>query len=190
MRRRRCLQGLGTLGAAALLPGLRAQTEAAPPPEARTEWPEARLQGSARLRFFGLHVYDARLWVGPDYPREAPAREDWAGRAFLLELQYARALDGVKIAERSIEEMARAGPLEPRQSEGWLAFMSQAFPNVVAGTRLSALHRPGETVRFFVDGRPGREIRDSAFADRFFGIWLAPWTSQPAMRRQLLGGAP
>lgn len=185
--------GLQLLGAAALLttvPALRAQATAAPPPEAQAALPGARLQGSGRLRFFGLHIYDARLWVGPDYPREAPAREDWARQPLLLELQYARALDGVKIAERSIEEMKRAGPLSPAQEKSWLDFMSQAFPNVVAGTRLSALQQPDAAVRFFVDGKPGRDIDDRAFAERFFGIWLGPRTSEPAMRLQLLGSAP
>jgi hypothetical protein len=185
MDRRTCLLWL----AASAATSARAQAVATPPPEALAALPGARLQGSGRLRFFGLHIYDARLWVGDDYPRERPASEDWGRHAFLLELQYARSLEGVKIAERSITEMERAGPLPKPQAEGWLAFMSQAFPNVVAGTRLSALHRPGETVRFYVDGRAGREIRDGAFADRFFGIWLGPNTSEPAMRLQLLGSA-
>ncbi len=188
MDRRTCLQLLAA-GAALGATGVRAQAVAAPPPEVQSALPGARLQGSGRLRFFGLHIYDARLWVGADYPAERPANEDWARHAFLLELQYARSLDGVKIAERSIEEMERAGPLPPQQSQSWLTFMSKAFPNVSAGTRLSALHRPGETVRFFVDGKPGLEIRDGAFADRFFGIWLGPHTSEPAMRLQLLGSA-
>ncbi len=189
MERRACLQLLAA-GAAMSAAALRAQGVAAPPPEARAALPGARLQGSGRMRFFGLHIYDARLWVGPDYPREHPASRGWVRHAFLLELQYARALDGMKIAERSIEEMERAGPLEPRQSRHWLAFMAQAFPDVSDGTRLSALHRPGEPVRFFIDGAPGREIRDAAFAERFFGIWLGVHTSQPAMRRQLLGSGP
>lgn len=189
MERRTCLQGLAA-GAAACVAPLRARGSVAPPPEARAALPGARLQGSSRMRFFGLHIYDARLWVGEDYPRERPANEDWSRHAVLLELQYARALDGVEIAERSIEEMERAGPLAPQQSQRWLVFMSRAFPNVTDGTRLSALHRPGEAVRFFVDGSPGREIHDGAFAERFFGIWLGVHTSQPAHRRQLLGSAP
>lgn len=190
MRRRACLQSVVAVGAVALLPSLRAQTVSTAPPEAQAALPGARLQGAARLRFLGLHIYDARMWVGSDYPREAPAREDWVDQAFLLELQYARALDGAKIAERSIDEMERAGPIGETQAKAWLDFMTQAFPNVVAGTRLSALHRPGAAVRFFVNGSPGREIADAAFADRFFGIWLGARTSQPAMRLQLLGSAP
>lgn len=186
MNRRTLL--LGTTAALFAPIALQAQTAVGPPPEVQTALPGARLQGSARLRFFGLHIYDARLWVEPDYPREAPARDDFSRYEFLLELQYARALAGKKIAERSIEEMERGGPLAQATSKSWLTFMQQTFPDVVEGTRLGALHKPSDAVRFFVDGKAAREIRDSEFADRFFGIWLGPQTSQPEMRQQLLGG--
>jgi len=33
------------------------------------------------------------------------------------------------------------------------------------------------------------EVKDAEFARRFFGIWLAPSTSEPALRQTLLGGA-
>lgn len=178
---------LGAATLVAVLPQARAQAAAKPPPEVVAELPEARLQGSGRLRYFGLHVYDARLWVGPGYPREAPGREDYASQVLALELEYARSLDGTKIAERSIEEMERAGKLPAAQVQAWLEFMRQAFPDVRAGSRLTGLQRPGESARFFIDGRPGRELRDAEFARRFFGIWLAPQTSQPALRLALLG---
>lgn len=179
---------LGTTAALFAVTPLRAQPAVVPPPEVQTALPGARLQGSARLRFFGLHIYDARLWVEPDYPRAAPAREAFRDYDFLLELDYARAVAGTKIAELSLDEMERGGPLTQAQSKSWLAFMIQTFPDVVDGTRLSALHKSSEVVRFFVDGKPSREIRDTEFADRFFGIWLAPQTSRPEMRQQLLGG--
>ena len=141
--------------------------------------------GQARLKVWGFDVYDATLYARPGFDA---AR--FGEQRFALELAYLRNFDGADIAERSIEEMERAGPLAPQQSQRWLVFMSRAFPNVTDGTRLSALHRPGEAVRFFVDGSPGREIHDGAFAERFFGIWLGVHTSQPAHRRQLLGSAP
>jgi hypothetical protein len=189
MERRHCLQLLAGAASLALAPALRAQPTPLPaaPTEVQTELPGARLQGSGRLRFFGLHIYDVQLWVAPSHPAEVAAREDYLRHAFMLELVYARGLEGRKIAERSIEEMERAGRLPPTQSQSWLAFMAQAFPNVEAGTRLSALHRPAEAVRFFVNGNAGAEIRDAEFARRFFGIWLAPQTSEPKMRLQLLG---
>ena len=190
MERRACLLALATAACSAAVPGLRAQVAARPPAEVLAELPEARLRGSGRLRYFGLHIYDARLWVGPDYPAAAPAREDYAAHRFALELEYARSLDGEKIAERSIDEMQRAGSLPEAQRQGWLAFMTKTFPNVAAGSRLTGLHRPGEMARFYFNGQPAGELRDSAFAQRFFGIWLGPQTSQPALRQSLLGGTP
>lgn len=183
-RRRLLLAAVVLAPVAARLP---AQTVPAAPPEVRALWPGAQLQGSARMRFLGFHVYDARLWVPAAPPRDAAERERYAAAPFALELEYARALEGRRIAERSIEEMARAGPLAPAQAEPWLAFMQRSFPDVVAGSRLTGVYGPDEGVRFFHDGRPCGESRDGVFARRFFGIWLAPETSQPALRRALLG---
>src|SRR4051794_17684496 len=47
-----------------------------------------RLLGRGKLRYFGLLVYEARLWAGAGF---SPARYD--GHAFALELEYARSLD-------------------------------------------------------------------------------------------------
>ena len=186
MDRRTCLHRLAGAASLALVPTLNAQTLTLPV-EVQAELPGARLQGSGRLRFFGLRIYDVQLWVAPGHPVETAAREDYLRHAFVLEMVYARGLEGRKIAEQSIDEMERAGRLPPTQSQAWLAFMTQVFPNVEAGSRLSALHRPGEVVRFFVNGDIGGEIRDTEFARRFFGIWLGPQTSEPKMRLQLLG---
>jgi hypothetical protein len=42
-------------------------------------------------------------------------------------------------------------------------------------------------VRFFHNGRQTAQLRDAEYARLFFGIWLAPQTSAPAMRTALLG---
>jgi hypothetical protein len=52
------------------------------------------------------------------------------------------------------------------------------------------LQRPGEAAVFWLNGRLRGEIRDAEFARRFFGIWLSPRTSEPALRSALLGSAP
>jgi hypothetical protein len=163
--------------------GVRAQAPALPA-EVAAELPGARLQGNGRLRFFGLHVYDARLWVGDGF---VAAR--YAEQPLALELEYARTLYGRLIAERSLTEMQRVGGFDAATGERWLAAMAQIFPDVAAGDRIVGLHRPGESARFFVNGRSRGEVRDADFARRFFGIWLAPQTSEPALRESLLGPA-
>jgi hypothetical protein len=156
------------------------------PPEVRAALPGARLHGAGRLRFFGIMVYDARLW--------STARLDAAqvlDHTLALDLRYARPFSGSQIAERSLTEMRRSGPIAPADQTRWLDTMRRLFPDVQAGDRLTAVLRPGDGARFFHNARPLGEVADAAFAARFFAIWLGPQTSEPALRDALLaGGAP
>jgi hypothetical protein len=68
--------------------------------------------------------------------------------------------------------------------------MLRVFPDVRQGDRLVGLQRPGTGASFWINGRFQGEVRDVEFARRFFGIWLSPQTSEPAMRRALLGLQP
>lgn len=144
--------------------------------------PGSRLRGQAQLRLLGLGIYQARLWALPGFRADQPLEQP-----VVLELTYLREFQGGAIARRSLEEMRRAGPLADAQAQRWLAEMRRLFPDVRAGDRIAGLHLPGQGARFWQDGRPLGEVADAEFGRRFFGIWLAPTTSQPAMRLSLLG---
>jgi hypothetical protein len=173
-----------TLLAALATAPLAVQANLALPPEVGSELPGARLLGSGRLTFLGLHVYDARLWTDDEF-----AADRFDRHALALELQYGRTLYGRLIAERSLEEMKRQGSFSEEQGERWLASMKQTFPDVNKGDRITGVQRPGESTRIFVNGALRGELRDAEFTRRFFGIWLAPQTSEPRLRQSLLGPA-
>ena len=151
-------------------------------PESIASLPGVRLQGSGRMSVFGLHVYDIRLWVGEGFTAQA-----FAQRPLAIEIEYARSLAGSRMAERSLEEMRRIAPIEAGQGSAWLASMKQVFPDVIEGDRLIGLHRPGEGVSFFHNGKLRAEVADPEFARDFFAIWLSPKTSEPKLRLALLG---
>jgi hypothetical protein len=176
--RRRALLLLAALPCTALA----SRAPQALPPELKVELRNARLLGEGRLRYLGLHVYDIRLWG----EAELSAR-DLAGAPLALELEYARALDGKAIAERSLKEMQALDSIDIAQGERWLQQMRQIFPDVKKGDRITGVQRPGEAARFFVNGQPRGEVRDAEFTRLFFGIWLSPRTSQPRLREALLG---
>jgi hypothetical protein len=143
--------------------------------------PQARLAGSGAFTWFTMKIYTAELWVGPQgYQPEAP---------FALDLRYARKLDGVKIAEASAEQMAKTGAGSAAQRNAWLARMKAIFPNVNEGTHITGVNLPGEGARFYLDGKPLGSVADPAFARAFFGIWLDPATTAPALRTALLANA-
>ncbi len=157
----------------------------APPPEVASLLPDARLHGSATLRFFGLDIYQASLWVPPGFD---PAR--WQQQTFALELSYRRDLKGRAIAQRSVAEMRRQDLLDQTLADQWEARMAALFPDVRRGDRITGVHQPGRGARFVANGRELGEVADPRFARMFFGIWLAPQTSEPAMRTALLGLRP
>ncbi|MHB8949851.1 MAG: chalcone isomerase family protein [Rhodoferax sp.] len=194
MSQRRTILGVGT---SALLLGaglgagptpVRALTQdpamVEPPTEVRSALTGARWAGSARLRFWGFDVYDARLWVEDDFRASRFAQHD-----LMLELAYLRALKGRSIAERSLAEMRRGATITTAQAQRWLAAMMEAFPDVNAGDRLTGRHSPIEGARFWFNGQPRAAMADPEFSRLFFGIWLAPSTSEPQLRSALLARA-
>lgn len=91
------------------------------------------------------------------------------------------------IARRSIAEMRRQGPIRAEDAAHWEAQMGALFPDVKTGDRLTGVHQPGQRVVFWGNGQRLGALADPVFAKLFFGLWLAPQTSQPALRRTLLG---
>jgi len=136
---------------------------------------------TGRLTWFGLHVYDAALYAPP---RFEPA--DPTASRFVLELTYARRLDGKGIAEASRDEIERLGFGTPAQRERWHEQMVSIFPDVEKGRRLAGVNVPGTGARFYFDGRFLGSIDDPAFARAFFAIWLDERTRSPQLRENLL----
>lgn len=145
--------------------------------------PEASVIGSGSFRWFGLKLYDASLWAA----RSSFNPNEWQSAALALELNYARSLEGKRIAEASIDEMKKLGIGTPAQHKVWDEAMKQVFPDVDKTTQLTGLYMPGQPTRFFRNGSPIGEIADPAFGPAFFAIWLHPKTTAPKLRSALLG---
>lgn len=149
-----------------------------PEPLARGE-AEFRVLGTGRMRWFGLHVYDAALWV--------TGREHHWDQPFALDIRYARDFAGLRIAEASADEMRRLGTGDGRRIELWQDQMARIFPDVRKGEHLTGVFRPGVGAEFYYQGRLLGTVRDADFARAFFSIWLDPRTREPRLRASLLG---
>jgi hypothetical protein len=182
--RRDWLQGALAFGLSAATPWSWATStpaEKKPPAEVLAAFPDAQYRGSGTLTFLRLRVYDARLWVQSNFNPD-----NFEQQALALELEYARSLKGELIAERSLVEMRKHSNVSPQQAEWWLAEMKKMFPDVAAGDRITGLQFPGESTRFYFNGKPRGEVRDADFTRAFFSIWLSPRTSEPKLRLALL----
>lgn len=140
--------------------------------------PGARVAGHGAFTWFGMKIYEATLWVGEaGYAPGAP---------FALELRYARALRGARIAEASADQMEKTGGGTAGQRAAWQRQMRALFPDVQQGSTITGLFLPGGEVRFHHDGAALGAISDPGFAQAFAGIWLSPRTTAPRLREALL----
>jgi hypothetical protein len=141
--------------------------------------PDLKLLGKGELRWFGLHVYDASLWVGG---------QTWSpNRTYALDLQYARDIPGKRLVDSSISEMRRPGVKDEDKLARWATSLARMFPDVKSGDRIVGLHVPGKGASFYHQGQPTGTIEDVEFSETFFAIWLDPRTREPALREALLG---
>lgn len=141
--------------------------------------PDAQIVGTARLTFMLWEVYDAILYApGGQWQKTCP---------FALKLTYLRDLKGADIADRSVQEMRKQGVRDEVQLAAWHSQMRDIFPDVREGVSLTGIcNEQGETV-FLENDKPIGTIRDKKFSQRFFDIWLGEGTSEPALRKKLLG---
>jgi hypothetical protein len=168
--------------AAVMTAGVPARANVPAPPAVATQLPDARLAGEGDLRWFGLKVYTAQLWVG----RPGLRIDQLASAPFALELRYATALKGTAIADRSLQEMERMGYGDAQRRGRWLDAMKRVFPDVARGDRLTGVHEPGRGARFFHNDRPIGGVDDPEFSSAFFAIWLDERTGAPVLRELLL----
>nr|UOZ97126.1 hypothetical protein NCPCFENI_01039 [Cupriavidus sp.] len=155
-----------------------------PPPWLLSQLPGAVPVGQGILRFLGLAVYDAVLFV----PLEESPTAGILKRPFALSLHYKMRFSGANIAQTSIDEIKRLGRGSVEQHAKWLTQMTSVFPDVVREDQITGVHRPGQGASFFFNGRFLGRIDDPEFSEAFFSIWLDPETREPRLREALLAG--
>ncbi len=150
-------------------------------PDAAPPLPGLRPAGQGTLKFWGMEIYRAQLWVSPGFQADR-----YAALPLALTLGYQRDLSAQAIAERSLVEMQRVGDFTSQDGTRWRDELQAALPDIKSGDQLTGLYQPGGPTVFKLKGRTVGEVNDPAFGPLFFGIWLSPRTSEPRLREALL----
>ena len=136
--------------------------------------------GEAVLKYLFWDVYRVELFATPaGWRPDAP---------FALTLNYLRDFAGADIADRTISEMRGQGFSDEKTLADWRSRLLTIFPDVSEGTRLTGVRDSDGKTIFYLNGTKIGEIDDPSFTRPFFDIWLGEKTSEPALRRALLGG--
>ncbi len=140
---------------------------------------DAETVGSGRFTYLLWEVYDATLY--------APKGELKRTKPFAMKLTYLRSATGVEIADKSAQEIRQVGFSDEIKLAAWHSQMRKIFPNVKKGMSLTGIYTPDAPTRFYKGSTLIGVIKDPAFGKWFFNIWLGPKSSEPKLRRQLLG---
>ncbi len=135
--------------------------------------------GNARLEVMFWDIYDAELIA------ESGVFEN--GKPFALKLTYLRKFKGEDIASRSIDEMRDLGVDDEIKLAKWFEQMQSLFPDVKAGNAIIGVVDEQSKSHFYFDGMKLGQVEDTEFSEWFFAIWLHEKSSEPKMRKQLLG---
>ncbi len=141
------------------------------------------IRGEGVLRFFGIKVYEARLWA-----KAKPAAMSISpSEVFALELVYDMSIKGREIAERSTVEMRKVGYNNEAKLKAWGDEMLRIFPDIKKGESIIGVSVPGKGATFYSRDKLIATAADPEFAKAFFEIWLSEKTSEPKLRERLLG---
>ncbi len=141
-----------------------------------------RLVGQHLFKFFGLEIYHISLWSSPEWNPEK-----WNQHSFALSLVYSRNLSGEEIVKRSIVEIKKQTVLSDDTALQWTNQLRALIPTVKPGDRLTGVYQPTGSLVFWLDAKKLGEVKDTALSEAFMGIWLSTKTSEPKMRKKLLG---
>jgi hypothetical protein len=149
------------------------------PDSISAKMPELQPAGEGRLRWLGLHIYDATLWTGSGaFTLESE---------FALDIRYVRNIGASRLVSTSVKEMRRLGFDDPDLLTKWSEDMTRVFPDIRKGDRLTGVNLPGVGAEFYYNGRFIGMVADAQFALAFFSIWLDPRTREPELRESLVG---
>jgi hypothetical protein len=134
--------------------------------------------GTGSLRVLLMKAYDASLWTdASQWSMQSP---------FALTLKYHFNCSASDIVDRAVDEISHTSNLSAATIAHYRSLIATLLPGARSGDEMTGLYTPDGTVRFYVNGQKTGQVKDPAFAQAFFGMWLSPQTSEPDIRAGLL----
>ena len=140
---------------------------------------DARVAGTATVRWFGIRAFDAKL-VTPNGANYDPTQQA------ALELQYAVRFTSEELFEATMEELDR---LEGARSDHpqIAKKLSNCFAAVGPQDRFLAVGSAKNRIKLFRNGQQTCDLSHSNIRARFLAIWLSPESRFPSLSRKLRG---
>lgn len=106
-----------------------------------------------------------------------------------LKITYRREISKDALVEATKDQWLHLG-YSSQRIEQWVPVLMQIWPSVKPGDQLMLHIDDGNISRFYLNQNELGRVKDPEFGLAFIAIWLSEKTSEPKLRKQLLGLMP
>jgi hypothetical protein len=155
------------------------QAVANPPQEIDDQFTSEQPLGTGQLSWLMFDAYTAELWCDAG---------KWSYAVpFALRLKYEMDFSKQDLIQRTFKEMDAQQKLTAQERKTLKRALEASFPDVAENDTITAVYQPNGVTTFYHNGEETGTITDKHLSQRFFDIWLGAKTSEPKLRKKLLG---
>ena len=130
--------------------------------------------GEGEMHYMFWTIYSAELFSSATTGEQA------------LKIEYQKSIDRQALIDATEDQWNQLGYTK-QNINAWLEPLNTLWPNVEPGNTLTIIVSEDQTSRFYFDDQPIGVVNDKEFGQAFLSIWLSENTSEPKLRKQLLG---
>ena len=170
------LRGILALAAVLLI---NLQAVANPPQEIDEQFTSEQPIGTGQISWLMFDAYTAELWCDAgQWSYDVP---------FALRLKYEMDFSKADLIERTVKEIDGQQKLTADERKNLTVALEASFPDVAENDTITAVYQPSGVTTFYHNREETGTITDKTLSQRFFDIWLGAKTSEPKLRKKLLG---
>jgi hypothetical protein len=140
---------------------------------------DPRLIGNATHEVVFWEIYELSLYAEDQPFSGSPP--------YALEIEYKQGFTADIIADKSIALIREQEYSNEMRLAEWHSQLMDIFPDVSKGTVLTGIYTDDKQTAFYCDGEYVGKIKDPEFGQYFFNIWLGEDSTEPRLRRELIG---
>jgi hypothetical protein len=137
--------------------------------------------GSGQMDYLFWTIYEAEYYAG-----EHTITGNTETNKQALKIKYLKPIKSKALVQATIDQWQHLN-YDASDIEQWARSLENLWPNVEPGNSLTLIIEENGKSAFYFDDTLIGTIEAEQFGDAFLSIWLSENTSEPNLRRKLLG---
>lgn len=138
--------------------------------------------GRGELTWLGLTIYQASLWTV-----DGKYQSIDQSKPIALAITYQKNIDSQALVERTVEEWEHLNIFDSKTRKFWGDRLVTIWPDVKPEDNITTLLTTDQKTRFYYNDKLIAELNEPEFGKALLSIWLDPNTSEPGLRKRLIG---